>query len=60
MPLDIGIDLGTATVQVYAGGEILLSEPSVIAFNKNTGNFDLSKLDKSLKQSQTNVTQLSS
>ncbi len=37
MPLDIGIDLGTATVQVYAGGEILLSEPSVIAFNKNTG-----------------------
>ncbi len=37
MSLDIGIDLGTATVQVYADGEIVLSEPSVIAVNKNTG-----------------------
>ena len=37
MAFDIGIDLGTATVQVYSGGEILISEPSVIAFNKNTG-----------------------
>lgn len=38
MPLDIGIDLGTATVQVYVGGEIVLSEPSVIAYNNKTGN----------------------
>jgi len=37
MPLDIGIDLGTATVQVYVGGEIVLSEPSVIAYNNKTG-----------------------
>ncbi len=37
MPLDIGIDLGTATVQVYIGGEIVISEPSVIALNTNTG-----------------------
>ncbi len=38
MPLDIGIDLGTATVQVYIGGEIVISEPSVIAINIKTGN----------------------
>ncbi len=38
MPLDIGIDLGTATVQVYIGGEIVISEPSVIALNTRTGN----------------------
>lgn len=37
MSIDIGIDLGTATVQVYVRGEIVLSEPSVIAFNRNTG-----------------------
>lgn len=37
MPLDIGIDLGTATVQVYIGGEIVISEPSVIATNTKTG-----------------------
>ncbi len=37
MPLDIGIDLGTATVQVYIGGEIVISEPSVIAINQKTG-----------------------
>ena len=30
------------------------------AFNAQTGNFDLSKLDRSLKTSQTNVTQLAS
>ena len=36
MPLDIGIDLGTATVQVYIGGEIVISEPSVIALNTKT------------------------
>ena len=30
------------------------------AFNVNTGNFDLSKLDKSLKTSSTNITELSS
>jgi hypothetical protein len=29
------------------------------AFNAQTGNFDLSKLDRSLKTSSTNVTQLS-
>lgn len=38
MALDIGIDLGTATVQVYVGGEIVISEPSVIALNTRTGN----------------------
>lgn len=37
MPLDIGIDLGTATVQVFTGGEIVISEPSVIAMNTKTG-----------------------
>lgn len=37
MNLDIGIDLGTATVQVYIGGKIVISEPSVIAINNKTG-----------------------
>lgn len=37
MNLDIGIDLGTATVQVYLGGKIVISEPSVIAINNKTG-----------------------
>jgi len=33
---DIGIDLGTATIIVYIKGEgIVLSEPSVVAINKN-------------------------
>lgn len=33
---DIGIDLGTATVLVYAKGKgIILKEPSVVAINKN-------------------------
>jgi len=35
--LDIGIDLGTATVLVYIKGKgIVLSEPSVVALDKNT------------------------
>ena len=34
---DLGIDLGTATVLVYADGKgIILKEPSVVAINKNT------------------------
>lgn len=34
---DLGIDLGTATVLVYAKGKgIILKEPSVVAINKNT------------------------
>ncbi|MDR1558201.1 MAG: rod shape-determining protein MreB [Clostridiales bacterium] len=34
---DIGIDLGTATILVYIKGQgIVLSEPSVVAINKNT------------------------
>ncbi len=35
---DLGIDLGTANVLVYAEGEgIVLREPSVVAIDKNTG-----------------------
>lgn len=35
--LEIGIDLGTATVLVYQRGKgIILKEPSVVAINKNT------------------------
>lgn len=37
MAHDIGIDLGTATVQVYVDGKIVISEPSVIAINQKTG-----------------------
>lgn len=36
--IDIGIDLGTATVIVYLGNKgIVLKEPSVVALNINTG-----------------------
>lgn len=36
--IDIGIDLGTATVIVYLGNKgIVLKEPSVVAINSNTG-----------------------
>ncbi len=36
--LDIGIDLGTATVLIYVGGKgIVLNEPSVVAINTRTG-----------------------
>ena len=35
--LDIGIDLGTATILVYIKGRgIVLREPSVVAIDKNT------------------------
>ena len=35
--MDVGIDLGTATVIVYIGGQgVVLSEPSVIAVNLKT------------------------
>jgi len=35
---DIGIDLGTASTLVYVKGEgIVLTEPSVVALNKDTG-----------------------
>ena len=35
---DLGIDLGTANILVYAEGEgIVLREPSVVAIDKNTG-----------------------
>ena len=36
--LDIGLDLGTATVLLYVKGQgIVLREPSVVAIDKNTG-----------------------
>ncbi|NLY96447.1 MAG: rod shape-determining protein, partial [Clostridiaceae bacterium] len=36
--LDIGIDLGTASVLVYIKGKgIVLQEPSVVAIDRNTG-----------------------
>lgn len=36
--IDIGIDLGTATILVYVAGKgIVLKEPSVVAVNTNTG-----------------------
>lgn len=35
---DIGIDLGTANILIYVKGEgIVLSEPSVVAMDKDTG-----------------------
>ncbi len=37
---DLGIDLGTASVLVYAKGKgIVLNEPSVVALDQNTGKF---------------------
>ena len=38
MSNDIGIDLGTTTIMVYKKGKgIVYNEPSVIAFDKKTG-----------------------
>ena len=38
LAMDIGIDLGTASVLVYVKGKgIVLNEPSVVAMDKNTG-----------------------
>ena len=35
---DIGIDLGTTKVMIYIDGEgIVLNEPSVVAYDANTG-----------------------
>ena len=38
LAIDIGIDLGTASVLIYIKGQgIVLNEPSVVAMDKNTG-----------------------
>lgn len=35
---DLGVDLGTANILVYADGKgVVLREPSVVAVDKNTG-----------------------
>ena len=37
MSVDIGIDLGTASVLVYVKGKgVVLKEPSVVAFDRDT------------------------
>jgi len=37
MSVDIGIDLGTASVLVYVRGKgVVLKEPSVVAFDRDT------------------------
>ena len=37
MSVDIGIDLGTASVLVYVKGKgVILKEPSVVAFDRDT------------------------
>lgn len=37
MAVDIGIDLGTASVLVYVRGKgVILKEPSVVAFDRDT------------------------
>jgi len=33
---DMGIDLGTATTLVYVNGQIVIKEPSVVAYDKDT------------------------
>ena len=35
--MDIGIDLGTASILVYVRARIVLQEPSVVAIDKSTG-----------------------
>ena len=38
MAVDIGIDLGTASVLVYVKGKgVVLKEPSVVAFDRHIG-----------------------
>ena len=40
---DLGIDLGTSNVLIYAAGRgIVLREPSVIALDKNSGRWSMS------------------
>ena len=35
---DLGVDLGTSNVLIYAGGKgLVVREPSVVAVDKNTG-----------------------
>ncbi len=34
---DIGIDLGTTKIMIYVDGEIVLNEPSVVAYDSKTG-----------------------
>ena len=37
MSVDIGIDLGTASILVYVKGKgVILKEPSVVAFDRDT------------------------
>ena len=39
MSVDIGIDLGTASVLVYVKGKgVILKEPSVVAFDRDTNS----------------------
>lgn len=39
MSADIGIDLGTASILVYVKGKgVVLKEPSVVAFDRNTND----------------------
>jgi hypothetical protein len=53
-----GIDASKMKVASQAAKELSIHLNN--AFNATTGNFDLSKLDKSLKTSSTNITELSS
>ena len=40
---EIGIDLGTANILIYAKGEgIVVNEPSVVAIDENYRNFNYS------------------
>ena len=46
---DIGIDLGTASVLVYVKGKgVVLKEPSVVAFDRNTNNALISAFNQSV------------
>ena len=53
---DVGIDLGTASILVYVRGKgVVLKEPSVVAFDKDTNSFGLIEL-KYQRKSLENMT----
>ena len=42
MSIDLGIDLGTASILVYIKGKgVVLKEPSVVAFDRDTNRLKL-------------------
>ena len=47
MSIDLGIDLGTASILVYVKGKgVVLKEPSVVAFDRDTNRSEERRVGK--------------